>query len=275
MGRPQLCSPQSLLPFRTVSELEPVSSFEENLRSELHAALMADESRVGDVYRCRQEGLNSGQIQETLGLATHATVGHALRSIRAICEGWNPPGIGPANRAKSDLGRLLRDSNFSGPVREVLKKRYEELEENVQRISDRVIVDADTESSLGKSSEVDSDVPGVYVWTIPTYLETEDERGQIWFRVGCSENVMERMRQHRSNVKLPEPLLLARVYSHPQKSPKELEDMFHQICQSAVHTRALVNNREREWFRTNLDFLDRYAIDIGCVQHQRFVDEDL
>lgn len=249
---------------------------DDQVRAELHHALLADPNRLGEIYRCiHVRGLSDAEIQRELDLATVGTIGHSKRSIRAICDGWNPPGLGPASRARSELGRLLRDFNFSEPVRETLRRRYEDLESNVQRIMDQRLEAPNIEHRESETTPVDAVVAGVYIWTINTYLESEDDRHQVWFRIGCSEDVLQRMRQHRSDVKLPEPLLLARVYSSERFNPKQLESKFHEICTAAVQERAKVNNRDREWFRTNLEFLDRYALDIGCTSHENLVDEEL
>lgn len=246
------------------------------LHAELDAAFRADQHRLGEVYRCIYvRGMSDLEIQEELDLATVGTIGHVKRSIRAIRDGWNPPGLGPANLARNDLGRLLREFNFSEPIREKLRRRYDALDANVQQIKDRR-VDASTDDDIGQPDKSsDAVIAGVYVWTINTYLENGDDRSQIWFRIGCSDDVLQRMRDHRANVKLPEPLILARVFSHSRYSPKELESRFHQICSAATHERAKVNNRDREWFRTNLDFLDRYGADIGCESHESLIEEEL
>jgi hypothetical protein len=118
-------------------------------------------------------------------------------------------------------------------------------------------------------------VSGVYVWTINTYLEDDDERGLIWFRIGQSDDILQRMRQHRQDVKLPEPLILARVFSHATFAPNDLELKFHSLCTVAAHERARVNNRDREWFRTTLEFLDFFADQIGCMSHTDLIEEDL
>jgi hypothetical protein len=234
------------------------------LHDEIHLAMLADQSRLGDVYRCLSRSMSDVEIQAELGLATVGTIGHIKRSVRAIRDGWNPPGLGPATQAKNSLGRLLRNFNFSEGVRADLVRRLEELEANVRLIQDR---------RLG--TPIPALVSGVYVWTINTYLEDEDERGLIWFRIGQSDDITQRMRQHRQDVKLPEPLILARVYSHPTLVPDALERQFHGLCVAAVHERARVNNRDREWFRTTLELLDFFAEQIGCRSHSEMVEEDL
>ena len=82
------------------------------------------------------------------------------------------------------------------------------------------------------------------------------------------------MSQHRNSVKLPEPIRLLRVYSLSHLRPVDLEQKFHEICRRAVHDQARVLNRDREWFRSNLSFLDQYASDLGCAFHDSITDEE-
>jgi hypothetical protein len=260
------------MPFPSDSE----SDGDKQLLAELDAAFRADQHRLGEVYRCIYDReMSDVAIQAELGLATLGTIGHVKRSIRAIRDGWNPPGLGPAKLARNELGRLLREFNFSEPVRERLRHRYDALDSNVEQVIERRVETSIDEAASHPDNLDTAIIAGVYVWTIGTYLENEDDRSQTWFRIGCSDDVLQRMRDHRANVKLPEPLILARVFSNERYNPKELESHFHQICCAAAHERAKVNNRDREWFRTSLDFLDRYATDIGCTSHESLIEEDL
>ena len=244
------------------------------LAEELHAAFLNDRTRLGEVYACLDRGLSDSEIQTELELATVGTIGHIKRSIRAIRDNWNPPGLGPATKAKNDLSRLLREFNFSEGVRSLLRVRFDELEANVTKLlQDRLGSEAN--ELQRENSQPNRIVAGVYVWTINTYLSFPDDRNQVWFRIGQSEDVLQRMRQHRQEVKLPEPLFLYRVYSHASHHPSDLEDKFHQICQNAEHTRAIVRGRDREWFCTNLDFLDFFAEQIGCQRHDELCEPDL
>lgn len=251
--------------------MEPTDSSDNSLeglvREELDHAFTNDRLRLGSVYRCIKRDLSDEEIMQELGLGTIGSIGHARRSIRAIRDGWNPPGLHPAMIAKNDLGRLLREFNFSERVRTVLRDRYEILEANLQQIRESQADEETDDPQNTQDTTSNAAIAGVYVWTIDTYRENEDDRGQVWFRIGCSDDVFQRMREHRAAVKLPEPLVLVRVFSHNSLSPRELESRFHTICSVAVHERARVNNRDREWFRTNLDFLDKYSQDIGCINH--------
>lgn len=248
--------------------------FEGLLAKELDAAFLNDETRLGEVYACRKRGLSDSEIQVELDLATVGTIGHQDRSVRAIEKGWDPPGLGPATKAKNDLRRLLQKFNFSEKVRSHLAVRLEELEGHVSKIEAERLGDEvnQLEHENLQRNEV---VAGVYVWTINAYLSLSDDRDQVWFRIGQSEDVLQRMRQHKQDVKLPEPLLLCRVYSHSGHHPSVLEGKFHRICQTAQHTRARVAGRDREWFRTNLDFLDEFATNIGCQSHDDLCEPDI
>ena len=243
------------------------------LLEELDIAITADQHRLGSVYRCLKLQMRDEEIMQELGLATVGSIGHAKRSIRAIRDGWNPPGLHPAMIARNDLGRLLREFNFTESVRASLRSRYEALEANLEQIRQERVAE-ETIDEINEVNSSDAAVAGIYVWTIDSYRENEDDRGQIWYRIGCSDDVYQRMRDHRATIKLPEPLVLMRVFSHPKLSPRELETQLHIICGLAAHERARVNNRDREWFRTNLEFIDRYTQDIGCTCHFSADDDD-
>ena len=63
---------------------------------------------------------------------------------------------------------------------------------------------------------------------------------------------------------LPEDPVILRVYTHPIRTPKEIETEFHKLLISAGHYRAIGDQTGRDWFATNLDFLNAIASSLGC-----------
>lgn len=231
----------------------------QGLQDEVRALLANDSSRTGQIFLLLKEGLSDLEVQHKLELGTAASIGHAKRDIRAVLDGWNPPGFGPALRALNLVRRLRRQPGASEPLQAFLAAREEELEvwlEGLKALEQVRVADAPNET-------IGTAIAGVYVWSIATYIELEQD-GLVWFRIGQSLDVEARMNQHRANIKLPEPLLHLRTYTSNHVPPDVLETQFHRIVQSATHQQARVNNRDREWFLTSLDFLDQYAQDIGC-----------
>lgn len=247
----------------------------EHLRSELEQLFLADSGRLGDVFRLDREGKQNEEIRKALDISSTSTIGHSRRSVESIRDGRNLPGIGPAQRAHRDLKRIMREQHgrLSPELRVALDERLEELRIHVQELEERGLVEAEFEggNDVVQTSEA---IAGVYVWSVSTYLRDEDDRQNVWLRIGQSDDVLRRFGDHKREVKLPEPLRLLRVYSHHQVDPPQLEKDFHAMCSVARHHRALVNNREREWFRSSLEFLDELAAQRGCLFHDELTDPD-
>lgn len=233
------------------------------LHGEIRGLIRSDPTRTGEVFSLLSEGLTDAEVQVRLDLATMGSIGHAKRDVRAVLELWNPPGFGPALRALNLVRRLGRQSNISEHARSFLVAREQELSRWLDGLKE--FEEQRVASAISRESH--PALGGVYVWSIATYLELE-RNGLAWFRIGQSADIESRMNQHRANIKLPEPLLHLRSYTSDHLAPDALEANFHRIVQSATHSRARVNDRDREWFLTSLEFLDQYALDIGCVIHE-------
>ena len=110
-------------------------------------------------------------------------------------------------------------------------------------------------------------MPGVYVYTLPSFYRTvqKTDPERFWFKIGKTDRVAGiRIGEQMRATGLPEDPWIARVYRHDSKSPKEIETDFHLLLDAAGHSQAGGKHAGRDWYATNLDFLDAVAVALGC-----------
>lgn len=99
-----------------------------DIRAELVAFLEQDKTRLGEVYRLTERGLNALQIAETLGVASSGFVGNYRASAGAILDGVVMKSVSMAEQTATRIRTLLKSQNFSEPTRAYLDLLREELE---------------------------------------------------------------------------------------------------------------------------------------------------
>ena len=100
----------------------------DEIRDELRALLEANDSRIGQVYRCLEQGLDADAIAEQLGVSTPGFVWNYRRTIRALLDNDLPTAPTVASAAASTFRSFLRTPSLSAATRSYLEKTLGELE---------------------------------------------------------------------------------------------------------------------------------------------------
>lgn len=239
------------------------------LREELVNALRNNEGQLGKVFSLLEGGMSSNrEFVEAGAAANEGAVGNLRRTIRTVLEGVPPKAPSRAAHARRSIGGILRDNpDLSSEAREYLErlrdlletisadgKAIEEEDKNLERAS----------KELEKSLE---SMPGVYVYTLPSFYRTvqKTDPDRFWFKIGMTERFAGvRVGEQMRSTGLPEDPWIARVYRHREREPKNLEMEFHNLLAAAGHSRAAGRHSGRDWYATNLEFLDAVAAALGC-----------
>jgi hypothetical protein len=137
-------------------------------QAELVALLEADESRLGEVYRGLQRGLDSGAIAAELEIGSTSFVWNYERVAKALLDG-NLPGaptvaLGAARKFRS----ILRSPRLSPAARAYLETNLRELERRANDETARV-VEVKQAQEQTHVAEARNDA-GIYVYALPHYL---------------------------------------------------------------------------------------------------------
>jgi hypothetical protein len=97
------------------------------VKQELIRLLQKDGSRVGDVYRLSERGLNPDQVARELGVSTSGFVSNNRTVARALLEGHIPNGPSAAAQVASHLRRFAADRSLSDAAVLYLAERIERL----------------------------------------------------------------------------------------------------------------------------------------------------
>ena len=244
------------------------------VEDEIRALLRDDPSRLGDVFRGRDEGLTAQQIADRHNVSTPGFVYSYDAYIAAALEGRLSSSSWVLKATSSSLRSLCRRARgvVSADALALLQARLAQAEsalgEGGGAESDSVeeASDSETLAVAGRTA----DVPGIYAFSYGWYLESpvDSVRGNTLIKVGRAENVGRRIADHRQaaiRTHMPEPLALVRVYSAHGQDLAEVEAKFHRLLSTAGHDnprRTQVGRRGdvgREWFLTNEAFLDACA----------------
>jgi hypothetical protein len=148
-------------------EAGPVKPGDE-VRSELRAFLMADESRLGQVYRCLEEGLDAEAIAEKFEVGYPSFVWNYRRLIRALIDGDLPSAPTVALAAARKFRSILKHAFLSGATRVYLGANLEELERRAND-ADRREEEVQRAQVQTQQAEARNEM-GIYVYALPHYL---------------------------------------------------------------------------------------------------------
>jgi hypothetical protein len=256
----------------------PVQPSDE-VRAELVALLEADESRLGQVYRGLQRGLDAGAIADELGVGTSNFVWNQERTARALLDG-NLPGaptvaLGTARKFRS----ILQSARLSSATRAYLETNLRELERRANDESARIVeVRQAQEQTQAAESRNET---GIYVYALPHYLRYpfDPESGRTLMKVGRSDSdVIRRFQAQTRTTALPEEPILLRIYRTDGAGTAPVENSFHRLLEAADHTRSVARTAGREWFLTTTRFLDEIAkvmsLPVVVVNDTDVLDED-
>lgn len=239
------------------------------LRAELAEALRNNAGQLGRVFVLLEEGKETNRdLVEGGAAANQGAAGNIRVTVNAVLDGVIPNGPSLAARARRSIGGLLRDNpGLSVDARahlEDLRSRLEAIASDSSAIEreDKNLEEASKQ--LEKSLE---HLPGVYVYTLPSFYRTvqKTDPERFWFKVGKTDRVAGvRVGEQMRATGLPEDPWIARVYRHQTLSPAALESTFHELLDAAGHSRAVGKHSGRDWYATNLEFLDAVAHAMGC-----------
>jgi len=240
------------------------------LRTELEQALRSNDGQLGMVFKLLECGSpTNSELVEGGAAANPGAAAHLRTSVRAILDGTLPTAPTIATKTRSSIGGLLRDyDEMSSETRAYLENLRGKLETIA---TDGVAIKQEdlglelASRNLEKSLEK---LPGVYVYTLPSFYRTvqKSDPERFWLKIGKTDRVAGvRVGEQMRATGLPEDPWIARVYRHGVKSTKEIETEFHKLLEAAGHNRATGKHSGRDWYATNLEFLDAIARVLGCT----------
>lgn len=231
------------------------------VRAEIVAYLLKDQSRLGETYRADQEQLTDEQIMERFGVQTNGILVKRRRVLRVLLEGRLPNGSQVVLNVERKLRNLLLQWEWSvdavAYIAVLQARLLEQADDPEVRVRERKAAIEETAAveALGK--------PGIYVYTLPHYLEHRFEpiSGRTLLKVGHSGAAMiERFNNQTRTTALPEEPILLRVYPvSDEASSAALEKKFHALLRAADHDRPVTRSAGQEWFLTSRKFLDAIA----------------
>ncbi len=241
---------------------------------EIRQLLSEDQSRLGDVYRLHVvEGLSPQEVADQLNVETSTFVYSYRAHVDAILTGTVSNGARLRSQTASTIRSLIRRNSpaLSIEALRILNAHLATAEQSTTA----------TDSNTDRNTEIDDDqnLPigslegkaGIYAFSYGWYLEhPADERSNTLIKIGRAEDVGQRIRQHKAGARthIPEPLVVVRVFSIGNRNLEQTERDFHRLLSTAGHDnpRRIVAQRNevgKEWFLTNVAFLDAIATALG------------
>jgi hypothetical protein len=250
------------------------------LQIELAAALRGNDGNLGKVFALLAEGVSSSrELVERGAAANTGAASNLLVVIRTITDGVLPKSPSRAAQARRSIGGILRDNpNLSDDARGHLENLREKLEVIA---TDSQAIELEDKSLERASIELEKSLeklPGVYVFTLPSFYRTvqKTDPDRYWFKVGKTDRAAGvRIGEQMRATGLPEDPWIARVYRHETRTPREVESEFHNLLAAAGHVRAAGKHSGREWYATNLEFLDAIGSALGCEISENQSPDDL
>lgn len=249
------------------------------VQSEVRDALRCNERQLGEAFRLREQGVFTNRELVERGVsANEGAAGNLRAAIRTILDDYVPNAPSIALQTGRTIGGLLRDNpDVSAQAKSYLLDLRERLD-GIGRNDEAVqLEDAQISSSAGQLERSIESQPGVYVYTLPTYYRTpkKADPDRFLYKIGKTDRfVGGRVREQQRMTGLPEDPWTLRVYRSVDHSPAEMERVFHDLLDAAGHSRASGQYAGREWFATNLEFLDAIARAMGFEIHEARVPEE-
>lgn len=232
----------------------------DDIRAELTALLEADQSRLGQVYRAQQRGLDASAIADELEVATSNFVWNNERVTKALLDGDLPTAPTVALGTARKFRTILRSSNLSTAARSYIETNLQELERRANDDTARA-VEVQLAQEQTQVAEARNEI-GIYVYALPHYLRYpfDPSSGRTLMKVGRSDSdVIARFRNQTRTTALPEEPILLRIYRTGGVAAAPVESDFHRLLEAADHSRSVTRSAGREWFLTSTRFLDEIA----------------
>lgn len=231
---------------------------------EIRSALEKNDGNIGKVFRAIESGKSlNGELIAEGAVANSGAAGNMKAVLSSILSRKLPLYPSRASMAGRSIGGLIRENpSFSDETRLYLQRLREDLDSVVNNEQAQHLEQSEFEAS---SEDLVADVErkgGVYVYTFKTYysnpVKSDPER--FWFKIGMTERVVDlRIADQTRSTAMPEDPWVLRVYRSESKSNAEIEKLFHSMLEAAGHSRTDARHGGKEWFATNLEFLDGLA----------------
>ena len=120
-------------------ELKLQEAGDDTFREEVESELSEDETRLGEVWRLRRQGLKPKEIAEKLGVDTWEFFYNQRRNIKAIVEGILPDSPNPAKQCGSTLRGFINKhrASFSNATVSLLLDRADECARRANDLAKR------------------------------------------------------------------------------------------------------------------------------------------
>ncbi len=241
----------------------------EALRTELSNALRRNDGQLGKVFALLEAGaVTNRELVEGGAAANQGAAANLRVTVKVVLDGVLPNGPSVAVQSRRSIGGLLRDNpTLSGRAKAHLESLRSALEQIANNENAVRAEEADIEAAASTLERSAAELSGVYVYTLPTFFRTTQkvDPDRYWFKVGKTDRVAGiRIGEQGRATGLPEDPWLLRVYRSESRAPADLEQEFHRLLAAAGHAKSAGHNTGREWFATNLEFLDTIARTLGC-----------
>ena len=242
---------------------EVEAGIDERVHHEIEAALDADDTLLGDIWRRTREGQSDDEIQTSRGASHPNFIWNYRRSARAFL-GDLPAAPSVALVAVRSLRSFLKRTAFSPEARAVLEERVASMEKTAS--AQEAIQVEDRQAREATATAEERGIPGIYVYSLPHYIRYpyDDASGRTLLKVGRADrNVVRRFREQTRTTALPEDPVLLRVYACEAADSNAKERLFHRLLEAADHDRSTARTGGTEWFLTSVRFLDEVASVLG------------
>lgn len=240
----------------------------DKVRAELVAALLEDESRLGDVYRMLEEGLSAEEMADRMEIPTPGMADTYRQQVDAILDGRMPANSHLASQTAGRVRRWQRQKAWTPVARDHLESLLVGLENIATDVN---LVERERHEAARKTQEAQTlGLTGIYVYTLPHYLRFpyDPDSGRTLFKVGHSTmDVYSGLAGEARTMVLPEDPVLLRVYVTGDNPSAVEERNFHEWLEAADHGRSRSAKGNREWYLTTTKFLDRVARQRGLEIH--------
>lgn len=227
--------------------------------AEVEALLSTDDAREGQLWRWYRDGRSEAEWQVAKSVKTAPT--NARHTIAALTYGVVPTGPSYAEVDARVIRRWLNSKTMSNDLRGVPSAQLSLLDEVAK--GPRSAGTSGPRQSTRPAAPQTPPTAGVYVYGLPWILAHPDpETNRTLLKVGHSSvDIFNRVASQSRTTALPEDPMLLRVY--PCDESARAEAQFHDRLTRAGHLRPDTTYAGKEWFLTNLDFLDGVAAELG------------
>ena len=243
------------------------------IEAELRGALAANTGNLGRVYQLLQDGKSTNAEIIDAGAAANSGAASNLKTIiNAILTGDCPSSPSLAAKAGRAIGGLLRTNpTLAASTQTYLTNLRAELDAHSQDTEAVQREDRQIEAATETLERAIENLDGVYVYTFPTYFRTVQkiDPERILLKIGKTDRFSStRIREQQRATNMPEDPWTLRVYRSETIPLDDLERKFHKMLDAAGHGRSNGMRAGKEWFYTNLEFLDSVAELLSLEVHK-------